>query len=112
VLKSKYFNQSLMETFDDMVSKSGRGDISSALGEWVYKNRHWNVRLKIGYTSLYTETNLYMPAEIAAKVKKSYEERGMGRMNLFAEEDTKQVAVLYHSGAFNIDDLYYEGIYV
>jgi len=112
VLKSKYFDKSLMEILKDMVSKNGRGDVASALGEWVYKNRHWNVRLKIGYTSLYTETNLYMPAEIAANVKKSFEERGMGRMNLFAEEDAKQVAVLNHSGAFNLDDLYYEGIYV
>ena len=111
IFKSKYFAKSIMDILQDLVAKNRRGDIPTAIGEWVYKSRHWNIRLKIGYTSLYTETNLYMPSLGAAAVKKHYEERGMGRMNLYADNNADSVAVLYHSGAFNLDDLYYEGIY-
>ena len=85
--------------------------VSEALSEWVLQCRHMNIRLKTGSSGVYMETNLFMPdihGEIlAADVKKQYEELALGRMNLFAKADADRVAVLYHSGAFSPEDLYY-----
>ena len=102
------FNKPIMDT---MCELTGKDDVSAALGEWVYNHRQWNIRLKTGYANLYTEINIFMPAKGAANVKRRYEERGLGRMNLFTDEGADSVAVLYHAGAFNIEDLYYESLY-
>jgi len=97
----------------DILRDFSDGDDSkaAALGEWTLQNRHYNIRLKIGYTSLHTEANLFMPANSgdirAEDVKKHYEGRGLGRMNLFAKTDANRVAILYHAGSFDLEDLYY-----
>jgi len=106
------FSRPIMDTMHDLVSMDGRGDISTALGDWIFNHRRWNIRLKTGYASLHTEINVYMPTQGAAELKHRYEERGLGRMNLFADKSVDSVSVLYHSGAFNIEDLYYESLYV
>jgi len=84
---------------------------AEALGEWVLQSRHMNMRLKTGTTGIYMEANLFMPDAhgdvSAADVKKQYEGRALGRMNLFAKTDADRVAVLYHAGSFNAEDLYY-----
>ena len=105
------FNRPIMDTMHDLVSTGG-GDISTALGDWIFNHRRWNIRLKTGYASLHTEINVYMPTQGAAELKRRYEERGLGRMNLFADENANSVSVLYHSGAYNIEDLFYESLYV
>jgi len=112
ILSSDWFNRPIMDTMHDLVSTNGWGDISTALGDWVFNHRHWNVRLKTGYSSLHTEINIYMPVQGAADVKRRYEDRGLGRMNLFADTHANRVAVLYHAGAFDLEDLYYESLYV
>ena len=112
ILTSAMFARPIMDIINDLAVMGGQSDMTIALGEWVSQRRYWNIRLKIGYTSLYTETNLYMPSRGAADVKRIYEERGLGRMNLFAEVDADRVAVLYHAGAFSLEDLYYGGLYV
>lgn len=105
------FNKSIMDTMYDLVSLGG-GDISTALGDWIFNHRRWNIRLKTGYASLHTEINVYMPTQGAAELKRRYEERGLGRMNLFTDSNANSVSVLYHSGTFNIEDLFYESLYV
>ncbi|MCL2372503.1 MAG: hypothetical protein FWC78_03775 [Defluviitaleaceae bacterium] len=111
VLTSSIFSRPIMETMHELVTESGRGNIATALGEWVFNHRQWNIKLKSGYKNLHTEINIYMPAQGAADVKEKYEERGLGRMNLFADASADRVAVLYHAGAFSLDDLYYAGLY-
>lgn len=111
ILPSSIFNKPIMDTLNDLVSTGGHGDISGALGEWVFNHRMWDIRLKTGYAGLHTEINLFMPAQGAADVKRRYEERGLGRMNLFADETANHVAVLYHAGAFEPEDLFYESLY-
>jgi len=109
VLKSPLFNKPIMDILNDIIT--GR-DIAVALGDWVFNNRQWDIRLKTGYANLHTEINIFMPAQMAANVKKRYEERGLGRMNLFADENADSVTVLYHAGAFSLQDLYYAGLYI
>ncbi|MCL2576609.1 MAG: hypothetical protein FWE27_00965 [Defluviitaleaceae bacterium] len=96
---------------------TGSEDISAALSEWLLQHVHFGIRLKTGYAKLYTEANLFMPeANAAYEVKKQYEARGLGRMNVFAPEiealqsgsAVNRLAVLYHSGAFSLDELYYD----
>jgi len=112
ILPSKEFSQPIMDILHDIIANSGsHSDIATALGEWVFNNRTWNIRLKTGYSNLHTEINLYMPAQNAADVKRRYEERGFGRMNLFTEESANHVAVLYHAGAFILEDLFYGSLY-
>ena len=108
VLKSAAFNKPIMDILNDIIT--GR-DIAVALGDWVFNNRQWDIRLKTGYANLHTEINIFMPAQMAANVKKRYEERGLGRMNLFADENADSITVLYHAGAFSLQDLYYAGLY-
>jgi len=105
------FSRPIMDTMHDLVSLGG-GDISTALGDWIFNHRRWNIRLKTGYASLHTEINVYMPTQGAAELKRRYEERGLGRMNLFTDPSANSVSVLYHSGAFSIEDLFYESLYV
>lgn len=90
---------------------SNTTSLSTALGDWVFNNRCYSIRLKTGYSNLYTEANLFMPEDDAANVKKRYEDRGLGRVNLFAEQDADRVCVLYHAGAFNVWDMFYASIY-
>ncbi|MCL1884464.1 MAG: hypothetical protein FWF81_12045 [Defluviitaleaceae bacterium] len=105
ILPEEHFTQPIMEILQEL---SGGEALSAALGEWVYRCIHLGIRLKTGYTKLHTEANLFMPKSNAAfEVKKSYETRGLGRMNLFAKENTNRVAVMYHAGAFGLDELYY-----
>ena len=103
------FNKSVVDILHEL-SVIGEGN-AAALGDWALQNRQYNIRLKIGYTSLYTEANLFMPAlsnpTVAANVKRHYERRGQGRMNLFAKKDANRVAVLYHAGSYDLEDLYY-----
>ncbi|MCL2216229.1 MAG: hypothetical protein FWB91_04320 [Defluviitaleaceae bacterium] len=103
------FNRPIMDILRDF--SDGDDSKAAALGEWTLQNRHYNIRLKIGYTSLHTEANLFMPANSgdirAEDVKKHYEGRGLGRMNLFAKTDANRVAILYHAGSFDLEDLYY-----
>lgn len=83
-------------------------DISAAISEWALQHRHFGVRLKMGYAQLYSEANLFMSdSKTAFEVKRQYEARGLGRMNIFARKGADRVAVLYHAGAFNLDELYY-----
>jgi len=111
ILPSDYFNKPIMDTMHDLISEDNNNDISIALGDWVFNHRRWNIRLKTGYASLHTEINIFMPAQGAAEVKRHYEERGYGRMNLFTDKVANSVSVLYHSGAFSMEDLYYESLY-
>jgi len=111
ILTSELFTKPMMDTLRAIASTSERNDISVALGDWVFNQRKWNIRLKTGYANLHTEINIFMPIQDAADVKHRYEERGLGRMNLFTDENANRVSVLYHAGAFNLEDLYYEGLY-
>lgn len=111
ILTSELFNKPMMDTLRAIASTSEHNDISAALGDWVFNQRTWNIRLKTGYANLHTEINIFMPIQDAADVKHRYEERGLGRMNLFTDESANRVSVLYHAGAFNLEDLYYEGLY-
>ena len=114
ILKAPQFSKPIMDTLYELVAtniNSHQDKLTEALGEWVFNHRQWDIRLKTGYTNLYTEINIYMPAQGAANVKRRYEERGFGRMNLFADENADQVSVLYHAGTFNLEDLYYESLY-
>jgi len=117
VLPAPQFNQPIVEILSGLAGGGLAGSsitddditdgIAPALSEWVSRRQHLNIRLKTGYAGLYTEANLYMPAEsAAADVKKHYDGRGLGRMNLFAEKAVNRVAVLYHAGAFGLEDLY------
>ena len=112
ILPSKPFDRPIMDTLHELIATSGHSDISTALGEWVFNHRRWNIRLKTGYASLHTEINLFMPVQGAADVKRRYEERGFGRMNLFTDENANHVAVLYHAGAFDLEDLFYGSLYI
>ncbi|MCL1878698.1 MAG: hypothetical protein FWF80_07560 [Defluviitaleaceae bacterium] len=81
---------------------------ATAVAEWTMHCNHMGVRLRTGSTQLYTETNLYVPeAATGLEVKKICEARGIGRLNLFADENAACVAALYHSGAFDASELYY-----
>ena len=113
----KYVDEHLMPTFInrpimeilDYFAQNGN-DKAAALGEWSLKNRHYSTRLKIGYTSLHTEANLFIPSTSSdemADLKRHYEGRGVGRMNLFAKTDAVRIAILYHAGSFDLEDLYY-----
>jgi len=111
ILHSDQFNKPIMTTMRNLVATGGHSDIATALGEWVFNRRNWNIRLKTGYASLHTEINLFMPTQDAADVKHRFEERGLGRMNLFIDDNADRVAVLYHAGAFGLEDLFYESLY-
>lgn len=110
ILAEPEFNRPITDILKELVSGD---DIAAALSDWVSQYKNLNIRLKTGYASLYTEANLFMPAELSPEhaaahdVKKHYEGRGLGRMNIFANEGANRVAVLYHAGAFDLDDLYY-----
>ncbi|MCL2287220.1 MAG: hypothetical protein FWC32_12770 [Firmicutes bacterium] len=112
ILTSRFFDKPIMDTLNDIVTIHGHSDIPTALGEWVFNHRRWNIRLKTGYANLHTEINLFMPTQGAADVKHRYEERGFGRMNLFTDENANHVAVLYHAGAFDLEDLFYGSLYI
>jgi len=111
ILTSNLFNKPIMDTMHDLISANENSNINIALGDWVFNHRRWNIRLKTGYAKLHTEINIFMPPQGAAEVKRHYEERGYGRMNLFTDKSVNSVSVLYHAGAFNIEDLYYESLY-
>jgi len=112
ILTSRFFDKPIMDTLNDIVTIHGHSDIPSALGEWVFNHRRWNIRLKTGYANLHTEINLFMPTQGAADVKHRYEERGFGRMNIFTDENANHVAVLYHAGAFDLEELFYGSLYI
>ena len=114
ILPLEPFNKPIMDTMRDLVASNNdfaSNKLAGALGDWIFNHRKWNIRLKTGYANLYTEINLFMPIQDAANVKRRYEERGFGRMNLFADEKADRVAVLYHAGAFKLEDLFYESLY-
>ncbi|MCL2839714.1 MAG: hypothetical protein FWE05_02990 [Defluviitaleaceae bacterium] len=102
-----HFNQSIEDILNDFMALDGSGNKAVTLGEWALKNKFYSVRLKVGYTGLYTEANLFMPKAYGEDVKKYYEGRGFGRMNLFAKANANCVAILYHAGSFNVEDFYY-----
>ncbi|MCL2224685.1 MAG: hypothetical protein FWB96_06935 [Defluviitaleaceae bacterium] len=133
VLSAPQFTESIATVLQEL---TGGDDISAALSEWILQHIHFGVRLKTGYAKLYTEANLFMPeADTAFEVKKQYEARGLGRMTVFISEDTSAnfkrsleavndsssgsastlfapdggngLAVLYHAGAFNLEELFY-----
>jgi len=112
ILPSDIFDKPIMDTLHDIIATSGYNDIATALGEWVFNHRRWNIRLKTGYANLHTEINLFMPVQGAADVKRGYEKRGFGRMNLFTDETANHIAVLYHAGAFDLEDLFYGSLYI
>ncbi|MCL2199148.1 MAG: hypothetical protein FWB80_09520 [Defluviitaleaceae bacterium] len=101
ILPSREFNLPIMEILQELIGDS----LPEALSEWVAQNNHLGIRLKTGYAKLHTEANLCIPSSQAFETKKCYEQRGLGRMNLFASEN--QISVLYHAGAFNLDELYW-----
>jgi hypothetical protein len=105
ILTDAAFNRPVTEVLFELIDGE---DISVGLSEWVLQQRHLGIRLKTGYAGLYNEANLFMSTEYAAvsDVKKHYEERGLGRMNIFASEGASRVAVLYHAGAFSPDEMY------
>jgi len=109
ILPSEFFNKPIIDTMHNLTNGT---DISVALGDWVFNHRQWNIRLKTGYSHLHTEINLFMPTQGAADVKRNYESRGLGRMNLFADKNADSVTILYHAGTFNPEDLYYAGLYM
>lgn len=111
ILPSAQFNSPIMETMHNMVEQYGTHDIATALGDWVFNHRRWNIRLKTGFSGLHKEVNMYMPPQGAASVKERFEARGLGRMNIFADKNANRVAVLYHAGAFALADLYYSSLY-
>ncbi|MCL1844867.1 MAG: hypothetical protein FWF77_03080 [Defluviitaleaceae bacterium] len=81
---------------------------ATTVADWAASCRHMSVRLKTGSAQLYTETNLYVPeAATGLEVKKICEARGLGRLNLFTDENAACVAVLYHAGAFDASEMYY-----
>ena len=83
----------------------------SLLTDWAVNGRRFGCLLKTGYSGLYTEASMYMPKENAGKVKAGYESRGLGRMNLFTNEDTTHIDIIYQAGIFSFDDLYYKDLY-
>ena len=101
--------------FTDLLSyleTGSKGRLPAHLAEWAVRSRRFNLQLKTGYVSLYTEANMYMPESGAAKVKAAYESHGLGRMNLFVDNSAGRVDVLYQAGMFGLDDLYYKDLYV
>jgi hypothetical protein len=104
ILPAPQFSESIATVLQEL---TGGEEISDALGEWVSQHLHFSVRLKTGYAKLYTEANLFMPeAKTAFEVKKQYEARGLGRMNLFISDGSGNLAVLYHAGAFALEELF------
>ena len=94
--------------FTELLSSVADG---RSLTDWAAENRHTQIRLRAGSSSLYSEANLHMPTDWAANVKTTYEGRGHGRVNLFTDSEANRVSVLYHAGAFGADDLYYADLY-
>jgi len=108
ILVSPDFNKPIMDILQDLITDI---DITSVISNWIFDNRQWDIRLKTGYANLHTEVNIHMPPKGAAEVKKRYEEQSLGKVNLFADTTTDSIAVLYHAGAFSLQDLYYSNLY-
>jgi hypothetical protein len=91
----------------DVLRATDEDSLSEHISDWLRGAKILNLRLATGYVNLYTEANLFFPADtLAANVKRHYEGRGQGRVNLFTQSDCDRVAVLYHAGAFDSDELY------
>ena len=100
------FNLPIAEILQELTRHDS--DIAIAISDWVHDNIRYSVRLKTGYAKLYTEANLFLPADIdSAAIKRHYEARGFSRINLFAKQNAGRIAVLYHAGAFDVNELYY-----
>jgi len=112
VLPSPEFNRPFMQKLDELARGYSDTPLPKLLSEWILRNRHWSIRLKTGYSSLHSETNVTMSTQGAAATKKAFESHGWGRMNLFIDEKAVRIDVLYHAGSFSLDDLYYRDLYV
>ena len=96
------FSEPIVETLKNLTK-----NFPEALCEWIFQHNHIGIKLRTGYSKLYFETNLVMQNVDIFEIKKCYERRGLGRMNLFVGEQTNHIAVLYHAGAFDADEFYY-----
>lgn len=103
IMPSKHFNKPIITVLQEIYPGQ---DLSDIICNWILNQRRWNIRLKTGYSGLHTEVNLYMPPQTAQETKHIYQERALGRMNLFTHKNAKSISVLYHAGSFNPQDLY------
>lgn len=107
ILRAPQFSEPISVLLRQLV---GGENISAAITEWITRQIPHGIRLKTGYAQLYSEANFVFPdAKIAFEVKKIFETRGLGRMNIFpmAQRGVSKLAVMYHAGAFDASELFY-----